>query len=235
MSSAIYGIAAAAATGLKITDAYTIKNCSDSDVTVTYDGTVVTAASIASGTVTYSVSANTGDEREGWIGLNLAGGEVLKITVKQNGKNTATDLTPISTTTEWTAEANFKALAADKGTDLLSETFIDNNLKYICGGKIKFNENYLRFDGTGSRTNKCVQFMIAGPGTLTILAKSANSTATDRKIGASHGSTDLTVHTLTTEYSDYTWEINSANSGDIISIYSANSGINVKSIKWTPK
>lgn len=96
-------VEADAATGLTISGAYTIKNCTDSDVTVSCDGTTVTAASIASGTVTYSVSENTGDEREGWIGLNLAGGEVQKITVSQKKPVAAG-----STTYTWNFTTDYK-------------------------------------------------------------------------------------------------------------------------------
>ena len=45
------------------------------DVTVTKDGTVVTAASLSGNTLTYTVSANTGDAREGWIKLAATGAE----------------------------------------------------------------------------------------------------------------------------------------------------------------
>ena len=45
------------------------------DVTVTKDGTVVTAASLSGETLTYTVSENTGDAREGWIKLEADGAE----------------------------------------------------------------------------------------------------------------------------------------------------------------
>ena len=45
------------------------------EVTVTKDGTVVTAASLSGETLTYTVSANSGDAREGWIKLAADGAE----------------------------------------------------------------------------------------------------------------------------------------------------------------
>ena len=232
------GVPAAAATGLTIADAYSLLNCVDTDVTVTYDGTVITGASISGGTVTYSISENTGDAaRDGWIGLNLAGETVQTITVTQM-KPAAAGLVPITTTKTWNVANNFAPLATSMGTSALSVTFIDDNLQYVCGGKIKFNSAYLRFDGTGSATDKCVQFKIAGPGTLTVNAKSANSTATDRSVKiALNGTVNSDVFTVpkgSDSAEDHTWTITSASSGDQIAVFSGNSGINVYSITWTP-
>ena len=234
---AVTGIAAAAATGLTIAEAYTLANCVDSDVEVTYDGTVITAASISGGTVTYSISENTGtDDRDGWIGLNLAGEAVQTITVTQMKPVAA--LTPVTTTKTWDVANNFAPLASSLGTNAISTTFVDDNLQYVGGGKIKFNSAYLRFDGTGSATDKCVQFLIAGPGQLSVNAKSANATATNRSVKiALNGSVDTDVFTVpmgNDSAETHTWTITSANSGDLIAIFSGNSGINVYSITWTP-
>ena len=237
--SSVTGIAADAATGLTISNAYSLANCADTDVTVTYDGTVITAASISGGTVTYSISENTDDAgRDGWIGLNLSGEAVQKITVSQL-KAAGAGLVPVATAKTWNVANNFAPLATSMGPNTLSVTFIDDNLQYVCGGKIKFNSAYLRFDGTGSATDKCVQFLIAGPGTLTVNAKSANSTATDRSVKiAINGTVNSDVFTVpkgSDSAEEYSWTITSASSGDTISIFSGNSGINVYSITWTPQ
>ena len=234
---AVTGIAAAAATGLTITEAYSLSNCVDSDVEVTYDGTVITAASISGGTVTYSISENTGTAaRDGWIGLNLAGETAQQITITQMQPTAA--LTPVTVAKTWDVANNFAPLASSMGTDAISTTFVDDNLQYVGGGKIKFNAAYLRFDGTGSATDKCVQFLIAGPGTLSVSAKSANSTATNRSIKiALNGTVDTDVFTVPQGSSSpetHSWTITSANSGDKIAIFSGNSGVNVYSITWTP-
>lgn len=63
------------------TTTVTLKNLT-SGVTVTKDGVVVTAASLSGSTLTYTVSANSGDAREGWIKLAADGAECT-ITVSQ--------------------------------------------------------------------------------------------------------------------------------------------------------
>ncbi len=235
--SSVTGIAADAATGLTISNAYSLANCADTDVSVTYDGTVITAASIAGGTVTYSISENTGDAaRDGWIGLNLAGEAAQKITVTQ--LQPVASLTPVTTTKTWDVANTFAPLAAIY-SDALSSTIVYDNLQYVGGGKIKFNAAYLRFDGTGSATEKCVQFLIAGPGTLSVSAKSANSTATNRSVKiALNSAVDTDVFTVpkgSDSPETHSWTITSASSGDMIAIFSGNSGINVYSITWTPQ
>lgn len=68
---------------LTLYSAYELIHCTDSDVTVSFDGTVVTTASISNGDISYSVSQNAGPERSGWIGLKLGDGDVQYITVTQ--------------------------------------------------------------------------------------------------------------------------------------------------------
>ena len=148
-------------------------------------------------------------------------------------------LTPIASTKTWDAAHNWSPLATAKGTSTLSETFIDDNLQYVCSGKIKFNAAYLRFDGTGSASEKCVQFKIGGPGTLTVNAKSANDTATDRTVKIAQNGTVNTTNVFTVprgsdSSESHVWTITTASSGDVISVFSGNSGINVYSITWTP-
>lgn len=148
-------------------------------------------------------------------------------------------LTPIASTKTWDAAHNWSPLATAKGTSTLSETFIDDNLQYVCSGKIKFNAAYLRFDGTGSASEKCVQFKIGGPGTLTVNAKSAKDTATDRTVKIAQNGTVNTTNVFTVpsgsdSSESHDWTITTASSGDVISVFSGNSGINVYSITWTP-
>ena len=83
-STAISDVDAAGVSNATSVSAYTLKNATDSDVTVTKDNTVVTAASIEGGTLTYTVAANTGAARNtGWIKLAVAGGNEVTITVSQ--------------------------------------------------------------------------------------------------------------------------------------------------------
>ena len=72
-ASDIEGVPAEGVTSATAT--VSVKNI-DGNVTVTKDGTVVTAASLSdNNTLTYTVSANTGDAREGWIKLTATGAE----------------------------------------------------------------------------------------------------------------------------------------------------------------
>lgn len=59
--------------------------------TVSYDGTVITSASLSEGTLTYSLSANTGNTREGWIRLtyNDSPASICTISVTQYGSDKA--------------------------------------------------------------------------------------------------------------------------------------------------
>lgn len=81
--TSISDVAAAGVTDEKETGVYTLENAEDKDVTVTFDGTVVTAASVSGGALTYTVAANTGDAREGWVKLKLGEQEAQTITISQ--------------------------------------------------------------------------------------------------------------------------------------------------------
>lgn len=90
----ITGVPAAGVTDA--TKTITINNGDGWIASVTPDGTVVTAASIAGNTITYSVSENTGDARDGAISVTLTkGGEtdvVKVIKVSQKAAGTSTDV-----------------------------------------------------------------------------------------------------------------------------------------------
>ena len=198
------------------------------------------SVSTESSTVSFSCSENSSnDNRVASIRLvySYEGGakSVNKDIVITQLCAAASELTAISAYKKWDVTNNFKPLAESKGTSALNETFIDDNLKYICGGKIQFNASYLRFGGTGSASDKCVQFIISGPGTLSVTAKSAKDTDNSRSVAASHNSTSLGAQTVSaTENTAYSWVITDAQNGDTISVFSGNSGINVYSIEWTP-
>lgn len=88
LKSSVSGVAYAGASGNTITEAYSLLAGDDSDIVVTYDGTVVTAASISGGTVTYTTSTNPSCSRTGWIGLEDGSAVVKKIFVNQNYNST---------------------------------------------------------------------------------------------------------------------------------------------------
>lgn len=231
-TASIDDVTATAASGLTASGAYVVKNCTDTDVAVTFDGTVVTAASISGGTVTYSVSENTGEARQGWIGLQLAGGEVQKITVNQVAAGTATELVPITAATIWSAD-NWADMKGKKGTNAVKEDLLFDNIQFVHGGGsgIKFNDTYAQLAGSGSATKCCLQFKVAGAGKVEITCKSGNS-SNDRTLKVAVGSvvTDISAPGA----SQNTGTVNVSGAGTVC-IYSGGSGINIFTIKWTPQ
>ncbi len=227
----IDNVTAAETIGLSESEAYLVENCTDNDVDVTFDGTVVTAASISGGTVTYSVSANDGDARQGWIGLQLTGGEVQTIIVNQVAVGTATELVPITTTTTWN-EDNWAAMKEQKGTSAIKEDLLFDNIQFIDGNGsgIKFNNNYAQLAGSGSATKCCLQFKVASAGSVEITCKSGNSN-NDRTLKVAFGSSVTDVSAPGASENTASVAIDSA--GTVI-IYSGGSGINIFTIKWTP-
>ena len=84
LKSSITGISADGVTNATETAVYSLTNASDSDVTVTPDGTVVTSASVSGGALTYSVAANSGAARSGSVTLAVTGGNSVEITISQD-------------------------------------------------------------------------------------------------------------------------------------------------------
>lgn len=94
-------------------DVYTLTDADDTDITVTVDGTIVTDATAADGDVLYSVAANTGAARSGWIKIAVAGGNTVQIDVNQLGASVGTPQTSTvtaskvtSSTVSWTGSAD---------------------------------------------------------------------------------------------------------------------------------
>ncbi len=83
LKSSISGVSADGVTNASESGVYSLTNASDSDVTVTPDGTVVTAASISGGALTYTVAANTGSARSGSVTLAVTGGNSISVTISQ--------------------------------------------------------------------------------------------------------------------------------------------------------
>lgn len=82
--ASITGVAAAGVTATE-TGVYSLTNATDSDLEVTPDGTVVTAASVSGGSLTYTVAPNTGSERDGSVTISVNGGNSITITISQLG------------------------------------------------------------------------------------------------------------------------------------------------------
>ena len=131
--------------------------------------------------------------------------------------------------------------------DLKIETDLDlgNGLKFIAGGgSVKFGAEHahrIQLGGTGNFEMCTLELTVAGPGKLTVEIRSSNG-STDRHLGvwvnqvAKHtdpgylapmkNGNDPKIHEI---------DCSEAQAGQKINIHSLNSGINVYSIKWTPK
>ena len=83
LKASISGVVAAGVTDATETGVYSLTNAVDGDITATPDGTVVTAASVSAGTLTYTVAANAGAARDGSVTLEVAGGNSITVTVSQ--------------------------------------------------------------------------------------------------------------------------------------------------------
>ena len=184
----IDGIAADAATGLNSDGAYTLSNCTDSDVAVTFDGTVVTAASIDGGTVTFSVSANTGDAREGWIGLAVPGGAVQKITVNQLAAGAKEHYLWDFSSTDW---QNALADAGSANTDITGWTTTLDGLTWNSASKSKWNKitisevDYYYIQAGGSSkiasNDRVFTFTVNKPGTVTVTSSNTKDEVDDTR------------------------------------------------------
>lgn len=85
VKTSILGVAAAGVNNASESGVYTFKGgATDADVTVTCDGEIVTSASKNNGSLTYTVAANTGAAREGWIKVQYASESAHTVTVSQN-------------------------------------------------------------------------------------------------------------------------------------------------------
>lgn len=150
--------------------------------------------------------------------------------------------------TEWDATYMTAGVAKfGNGTELTSN-FVYGNLGYLTGGsKFKFgidnaeSENPLprvQLGGTGTPGTKCnIQIMVAGSGTLEIVARSGGDAA--RYVMVAVGSTVLSADGYEAvdknqDPNTITVDVEAAD-GNIVNIYSKGSGINIYGIKWTPK
>ena len=167
-ASNIEGVPAEGVTNATAT--VSVKNI-DGDVTVTNDGTVVTAASLSGNTLTYTVSANTGDARKGWIKLAATSAE-CEITVSQlsasgthslpyeesfgsnQGEFTIEDvnISSLSYVWQWASGYGMKASAYVSGTKHVTESWLVSpkiSLEGATDPELTF-DHVQRYAGTAS-------------------------------------------------------------------------------------
>ena len=169
-----------AAEGLVIKNAYTVRNCTDEDILVSYDGVVVTSASVSDGAVTYAVSANDSETmREGWIKLALDGSDEYTIVVTQRADGLVYNYTWNFSDDEWQAALAAAAPGA-KGENISGWTVTLDGLTYTSGssnGKWDSDSDgyFIQPNGGGSKTARVFSFNAPIDGILRITAKSASS------------------------------------------------------------
>ena len=146
----------------------------------------------------------------------------------------------------WGAEYMSAGVAKYGNGTELKEDFVYGNMGYVAGGgKFKFGidnagtekeKSRIQLGSTGAAGTKSnMQIMVAGNGTLELVARSSGDGA--RALAVAVGSTDVDAKDApgkAEEPATLTYEV-TANDGDLVNIYSKNSGINIYSIKWTPK
>lgn len=111
LKNAIDDVLAAGVDAEVESDVYTLTDADDTDITVTVDGTIVTDATAADGDVLYSVAANTGSARSGWIKIAVAGGNTVQIDVNQLSGETGK-----SYTITWNSINNSKGVSSYTAT-----------------------------------------------------------------------------------------------------------------------
>lgn len=201
-------------------------------------GDWISDVAAADGTVTFNCTANTGEERTAVITLTYPGAEDVDVTVTQKS---AVVLVPVTATKSWASA--FTELKASYGTGEVTESFIYDNLGFVAGGgKFKFNTDAgagdrVQLGGTGSLTKNCLEFLVGGPGILSIVARSSGDSARTLAIcldgavveNTANNAPDKTSDTATIEV-----PLGTATSGQKVSIYSQNSAINIYDITWIP-
>ena len=155
-------------------------------------------------------------------------------------------LKPVSKTTPTVWDKEYMQRGVNKfgnGTEITKDA-VCQNLKLLCGGgKFKFGidnadtdpKPRLQLGGTGNPGVKTsLQFIAGGAGTLVISARSSGDG--ERPLGVAIGGSLISSQNAPGkggDPEDLSWEVASGE-GDIINIYSTNSGINLYSITWTP-
>ena len=213
---------------------------------VTFNGATnnVTATSYAIETKAlavgdYTVSVVAKPAADDLIRQPSTAGEV-SFTVKEVLKKVSA-----SAPTEWGNEYMTAGIAKfGSGTEITAD-MVYGNLGFVAGGgKFKFGiddadtapKNRLQLASTGTvGTKGNLQFMAGGPGTLVLKARSSGDDA--RPLVVAIGTTEVgreNTPAKTADPTEFTFTVNAA-AGDLVNIYSANKGINLYAITWTPE
>ncbi|MBR3074975.1 MAG: polysaccharide lyase family 1 protein, partial [Bacteroidales bacterium] len=230
---------------------YVAANYGGNDWTAGSDvgGMVLTApATLPSGSILSLQITTTDDEvyiREVELSNDVAleAGKVYTFRFTFTDSDLAKEVESLKPVTEITSWSSTFTKCIDKygaGKEVTTD-FILDNLGFVAGGsKFKFANDAVgdrvQFGGTGAAgTKACIQFMAAGNGKLTVIARSSGEDARPLAVavGASEAgrkdAPDKASNAASLEF-DVT-----ASNGDLINIFSANSALNIYEIKWVPE
>lgn len=139
LKSSISNVAAAGVSGATESDVYELLNGADnSDVDITCDGTIVTAASKAAtaGNITYTVAENTGAARDGWIKVQYSTEEPHQITVSQLAGAAGYILT-LSSATNGTIAATVNSASVSSGSTVAAGETVSISATPSSGYRLK--------------------------------------------------------------------------------------------------
>lgn len=159
---------------------YTLTDADDTDITVTVDGTIVTDATAADGDVLYSVAANTGAARSGWIKIAVAGGNTVQIDVNQLGSSTPTYTVTYTQSYSGSGHTVATSGTAPAGSDCSWTTTYTNGYQLTSGKSMTYT--ITGFDGK----------TITG---LTLHLKT-NASKGAGSVSMKHGSTEFGTYTV---------------------------------------
>ncbi len=243
IKNSINNVPAEGGNDLTTENAYSLKYCADSDITVTTDGNVITAATISEGTITFSASANTDEEsREGYIYLKLGENETEAITVNQLG----TESVAVKETHEWDFSSftdeemqTITGLAADAKATAGQTWNFGDGLTMVTNSSSKWNNQTIdgvqyKWVATGGKygsNQKFFSFITESVGTLTVLYTSGGNAA--RALTVNAGSSETTdsdnVSASTTELKTVTFS--SVAAGTVL-LYSKDDNVRIYSIHF---
>ncbi len=243
LKSSIINVPAAGGTGLTAENAYSLTYCNDSDITVTTDGSVVTAASISGGTITYSVAENTStDPKVGYIYLKLGSNDAEAITVNQLGTGSAA----AKESHEWNF-ANFTdaqmtqitGLAADAKASAGQTWNFGDGLSMVTNSSSKWNKQTIgevdyKWVATGGKygsNQKYFSFTTEHAGTVTVLYTSGGSA--DRALTLNVNGTEKTdTDNVSASTSDLKTVTFSAVAAGTLMLYSKTDNVRIFSISF---
>ena len=243
LKSSIINVPAAGGTGLTVENAYSLKYCNDSDITVTRDGTVVTSAAISGGTITYSISENTStDSRVGYIYLKLGSNDAKTITVNQLG--TASVATKESH--EWNfanfTDAQMKeitGLEADAKASAGQTWNFGDGLSMVTNSSSKWNKQTIdgvdyKWVATGGKygsNQKFFSFTTGHVGTVTVLYASGGSASRALTLNV-NGTEKIDSDNVSANTSDLKTVTFSAVAAGALMLYSKDDNVRIFSINF---